>query len=77
MRVNFSPLNSPAKGSGIIKSFAGNYKSRYNALRQTGNRIIQVTFLEEAEHTLVITVSVRRHFQGGARRGCLEGKRVP
>ena len=52
MRVNFSPLNSPSKGSGIIKSFAGNYKSRYNALRRIGNRIIWVTFLEEADHNI-------------------------
>ena len=42
-------------------------KSRYNALKQLGNRIIRVTFLEEAEHILVITVSPRRHFQGGER----------
>ena len=42
-------------------------KSRYNALKQIGNRIIRVTFLEEAEHMLVITVSPRKHFQGGDR----------
>jgi len=50
-------------------------KSRYNALRQVGNRIIRVTFLKEAEHTLGITVSARRHFQGGVRCSCLEGER--
>ena len=42
-------------------------KSRYNALKQIGHRIIRVTFLEEAEHTLVITVSPRKHFPGGGR----------
>ena len=42
-------------------------KSRYNALKQIGDRIIRVTFLEQAEHILAITVSPRRHFQGGAR----------
>ena len=42
-------------------------KSRYNALKQIGDRIIRVTFLEEAEHILIITVSPRRHFQGGGR----------
>jgi len=52
-------------------------KSHYNALKQIGNRIIPVTFLEEGGHTLVITVPARRHFQGGVRRGCLEGKRAP
>jgi hypothetical protein len=39
-------------------------KSRYNALKHIGNRIIRVTFLEEAEHILIITVSPRKHFQG-------------
>ena len=42
-------------------------KSRYNALKRIDDRIIRVTFLEQAEHILAITVSPRRHFQGGAR----------
>ena len=42
-------------------------KNRYNALKRTANRIIRVTFTEEAARILVITVSPRRHFQGGAR----------
>ena len=40
-------------------------KSRYNALKRIDDRIIRVTFLEQAEHILTITVSPRRHFQGG------------
>jgi len=34
-------------------------KSRYNALRQIGNRIIRVTSPEEAEHILVIEERVK------------------
>lgn len=36
-------------------------KSRYNVLKQIGNRISRVVFLEEAEHTLVIGERVRSH----------------
>ncbi len=42
-------------------------KGRYNAFKETANRIIRVTFIEEADRILVITVSPRRHFQGGIR----------
>lgn len=42
-------------------------KNRYNALKRMDNIIIRVTFVEEVERILVITVSPRKHFQGGAK----------
>jgi hypothetical protein len=38
-------------------------KSRYNALKKIGTGIIRVTFIEETDHSLVITVSPRKCFQ--------------
>jgi len=35
-------------------------KGRYNAFKRTANRVIRVTFTEEADRILVITVSPRR-----------------
>ena len=42
-------------------------KNRYNALKRMANKIIRVTFIEEVDRILVITVSPRKHFQGGAK----------
>jgi hypothetical protein len=38
-------------------------KNRYNALKRVNGGIIRVTFVEEADKILVITVSPRKHFQ--------------
>jgi uncharacterized sporulation protein YeaH/YhbH (DUF444 family) len=42
-------------------------KNRYNALRRISNKIIRVTFIEEDYAIIIITVSPRKHFQGGVR----------
>jgi len=41
-------------------------KNRYNALKKVDAGIIRVTFVEEADDMLVITVSPRKHFEGEA-----------
>jgi len=37
-------------------------KGRYNALKKISTKVIRVTFLEEANRILVVTVSPRKHF---------------
>lgn len=37
-------------------------KGRYNALKKISAKVIRVTFLEEADRILVVTVSPRKHF---------------
>jgi hypothetical protein len=37
-------------------------KGRYNALKKINTKVIRVTFLEEADHILIVTVSPRKHF---------------
>lgn len=38
-------------------------RNRYNALKRMANKIIRVTFVEEVDRIVVITVSPRRHSQ--------------
>ena len=37
-------------------------KGRTNALKSIGGRVLRVTFLEEPERIIVVTVTPRRHF---------------
>jgi hypothetical protein len=38
-------------------------KNRYNAFKRVTSGIIRVTFIEEADNLLVVTVSPRKRFQ--------------
>ncbi|OGO33202.1 MAG: hypothetical protein A2Z29_08815 [Chloroflexi bacterium RBG_16_56_11] len=64
MRQHHISETSVVSALEIPEQLLPSIKNRYNALKKvTEGTIIRVTFVEETDHILVITVSPRKHFQ--------------